>query len=115
MVTYLQHHSDDGKLYTDDTFTFTKGAFETVDRSYGRRFDRLSHHMMDGHVVHHLFFEKVPHYRLREATDALVDGLEERGLGHLYKNVETPDFTQEIVRQFNENWFYVNEKQIVRK
>jgi len=22
MVTYLQHHSDDGKLYTDDTYTF---------------------------------------------------------------------------------------------
>ena len=51
MVTYLQHHSDDGKLYTDDTFTFEKGAFETVDRDYGEMVNRLSHHMMDGHVV----------------------------------------------------------------
>jgi len=51
MVTYLQHHSEDGKLYTDDTFTFTKGAFETVDRDYGEWVNKLSHHMMDGHVV----------------------------------------------------------------
>ena len=51
MVTYLQHHSDDGKLYTDDTFTFEKGAFETVDRDYGELVNKLSHHMMDGHVV----------------------------------------------------------------
>ena len=51
MVTYLQHHSDDGKVYTDDTFTFEKGAFETVDRDYGEGVNALSHHMMDGHVV----------------------------------------------------------------
>lgn len=25
MVTYLQHHSEDGKLYTDDTYTFERG------------------------------------------------------------------------------------------
>jgi len=115
MVTYLQHHSDDGKLYTDDTFTFAKGAFETVDRSYGKWFDRLSHHMMDGHVVHHLFFEKVPHYRLEAATEALVDELGQIGKGHLHKHVDTPDFTQEIVQQFNDNWFFVNEAQIVRE
>ena len=35
MVTYLQHHSDGGKLYTDDTWEFVKGGFETVDRDYG--------------------------------------------------------------------------------
>ena len=115
MVTYLQHHSEDGKLYTDDTFSFEKGAFQTVDRNYGKWINRMSHHMMDGHVVHHLFFEKVPHYRLEEATKALVEGLEERGQGHLYKHIDTPDFTQEIVKQFNENWFFINEKQIVRE
>ena len=70
MVTYLQHHSEDGVLYTDDTWDFTRGAFETVDRSYGGNaerkknqwlpdIDRLSHHMMDGHVAHHLFFTKM--------------------------------------------------------
>jgi omega-3 fatty acid desaturase (delta-15 desaturase) len=115
MVTYLQHHSDDGKLYTDDSWTFAKGAFETVDRSYGNIVDRMSHHMMSGHVLHHLLFEKVPHYRLEEATKAMVAGLEKSGQSDLYKYVETKDFTQEILRQFNENWFFVDEKQVVRE
>lgn len=115
MVTYLQHHSEDGKLYTDDTFTFERGAFETVDRDYGTWVNRMSHHMMDGHVVHHLFFERVPHYRLEKATKALVAALEERGQGHLYKQIDTPNFTQEIVKQFDENWFFINENQVVRK
>lgn len=53
MVTYLQHHSDDGKLYTDDTFTFERGAFQTVDRRYGKWINRLSHHMIDGHFMYH--------------------------------------------------------------
>ena len=115
MVTYLQHHSEDGKLYTDKTYTFEKGAFETVDRNYGKWINRLSHHMMDGHVVHHLFFTKVPHYRLENATKALVKGLNERGLGHVYKQIDTPNFTQEILKQFDENWFFVNERNVVRK
>jgi len=115
MVTYLQHHSEDGKLYTDDTFSFERGAFETVDRDYGKWINRMSHHMMDGHVIHHLFFERVPHYRLEKATAALVKGMEDRGQLHLYKKIDTPDFTQEIIKQFNENWFFVKEEQIVRK
>ena len=115
MVTYLQHHSDDGRLYTDDTWTFTKGAFETVDRSYGEYVNRMSHHMMDGHVIHHLFFTRVPHYKLREATEALQEGLEKEGLSHWYKNEDTHNFALEIVDQFNKNWFYCNEDQVVRK
>lgn len=115
MVTYLQHHSDDGVLYTDDTWSFTKGAFQTVDRDYGKWINRMSHHMMDGHVVHHLFFTKVPHYRLEEATLALQAGLKDIGRSDLYKQVDTPDFTQEIIKQFDENWFYIDEKQVVRE
>lgn len=115
MVTYLQHHSDDGKLYTDDTFTFERGAFETVDRDYGYWTNKLSHSMMSGHVVHHLFFTKVPHYRLEAATEALRKGMEERGQGHLYKRIDTPNYTQEIIKQFNENWFFINEEQVVRE
>lgn len=114
MVTYLQHHSDDGVLYTDDTWSFTEGAFQTVDRDYGKWINRMSHHMMDGHVVHHLFFTKVPHYRLEEATIALKEGLAEQGMSDLYKQVDTHDFVQEIVKQFEENWFFINEKQVVR-
>ena len=69
---------------------------------------------MDGHVVHHLFFTKVPHYRLEEATIALKDGLADIGQSDLYKQVDTPDFVQEIVKQFDENWFFIDEKQVVR-
>mmetsp|Transcript_14348 Transcript_14348/g.25954 ORF Transcript_14348/g.25954 Transcript_14348/m.25954 type:complete len:108 (-) Transcript_14348:190-513(-) len=98
-----------------DSWSFERGAFQTVDRDYGKLINRLSHHMMDGHVVHHLFFTRVPHYRLEEATRSLVRGMEERGQSYLYKQIDTPDFTQEIVRQFNDNWFFVDEKQIVRK
>lgn len=115
MVTYLQHHSDEGKLYTDDTYTFEKGAFETVDRNYGKWINRMSHHMMDGHVAHHLFFEKIPHYHLEEATNSLVRALDDRGLSHIYKQIDTPDFTQEIVKQFNENWFFIDDEKVVRK
>ena len=115
MVTYLQHHSHDGKLYTDDTFTFERGAFETVDRNYGKWVNRLSHHMMDGHVIHHLFFTKVPHYRLHAATQSLKEGMKQRGQEHLYKQIDTPDYTQEIFKQYYNNWFYVNEDQVVRK
>lgn len=115
MVTYLQHHSDDGVLYTDDTWSFTRGAFQTVDRDYGKWINRMSHHMMDGHVVHHLFFTKVPHYRLEEATTALQEGLRDIGKSHLYKQIDTPDFTQEIIRQFDANWFFIDEKQVVRE
>lgn len=115
MVTYLQHHSEDGKVYTDDTFTFERGAFETVDRNYGKLVNRLSHHMMDGHVIHHLFFERVPHYRLEKATKALRKGLKKSGQSHFYKHIDTPHYTQEILKQFNENWFFVNESQVVRK
>lgn len=115
MVTYLQHHSDDGKLYTDDTWSFTKGAFQTVDRNYGELVNKLSHHMMDGHVAHHLFFTKIPHYHLKEATEALKAGLEETGDLHLYKHIDTQDYAQEIVRQFDKNWFFCHEAQVVRK
>ena len=114
MVTYLQHHSDDGKLYTDDTYTFERGAFETVDRNYGTAVNQMSHHMMDGHVAHHLFYQKIPHYHLAQATTALRAGLADTQQAHLYKLIETPDFTQEIIKQFHKNWFFINEAQVVR-
>jgi acyl-lipid omega-3 desaturase len=114
-VTYLQHHSEDGRLYTDDTWTFTKGAFQTVDRNYGKYINQLSHHMMDGHVIHHLFFTRVPHYHLKEATDALQKGMQDQGLSHWYKKIDTLDFGLEIVKQFDENWFFCNDSQVVRK
>ena len=65
--------------------------------------------------IHHLFFTKVPHYRLHAATQALQKGMKERGQDHLYKQIDTPDYTQEIIKQYYNNWFYVDEKNVVRE
>ena len=115
MVTYLQHHSEDGQVFTDDTYTFERGAFQTVDRSYGKILDNMSHHMMSGHLIHHLFFTKVPHYRLEAATKALRKNLDEAGQGELYKFIDTPKYNRELLKQWRENWFFVNESQVVRE
>ena len=40
--------------------------------------------------------------------------MKERGQEHLYKQIDTPDYTQEIIKQFYNNWFFVNERQVVR-
>ena len=132
-------------MYTDDTFTFEQGAFETVDRDYGKWVNQLSHHIvrfvsfdyypsfrseanmeypyfcllshaqMDGHVIHHLFFTKVLYYRLKAASTALQEGLKERGQEHIYKQIDTPDYSQEIVKQIYDNWFFIKEDQVMRE
>lgn len=84
-VTYLQHHDPDTLVYDDKDWTFVDAAFETVDRKYGTIIDTLSHHITDGHVIHHLFFTKIPHYNLPKATKALQNFLKERNLFHKYR------------------------------
>jgi omega-3 fatty acid desaturase (delta-15 desaturase) len=68
VVTWFQHHDEQTYVYDHDTWTFTKGALQTVDRHVGYGIDDLHHHITDGHVVHHLFFTSIPHYHLQEAT-----------------------------------------------
>jgi acyl-lipid omega-3 desaturase len=91
-VTYLQHHAPDTLVHDDSTWKFVDAAFETVDRQYGPLIDSLSHHITDGHVVHHLFFTKIPHYHLARATAAMKAYLEEVGAIDLYKHEQTHDF-----------------------
>ena len=55
------------------TPTYRYSAFETIDRKFGFGLDTLQHHITDGHIVHHLFFRKIPHYNLPIATK--VSGL----------------------------------------
>lgn len=71
MVTYLQHTDIKATYYRDGEWTYLKGALSTIDRSY---FDLVDHFMHDigTHVVHHLFFTKLPHYNLRKATKAVL-------------------------------------------
>jgi len=103
-VTYLQHHSPNTKVYDDSTWKYTTAAFETVDRSYGKYVDLFHHHISDCHVIHHIFFTRIPHYNLGDATQGLKQYLETKGLGHLYKFQETPDFFVKVFQYMYRHW-----------
>ncbi|KAL5343565.1 fatty acid desaturase-domain-containing protein [Aspergillus crustosus] len=70
-ITYLHHTHRDVPHYTNDTWTFTKGALATVDRDFGFIGRHFFHHIIDHHVVHHLF-SRIPFYHAEEATDAII-------------------------------------------
>ena len=103
MVTFLQHHHDDTIAYDDPTWTFRKGAVETIDRSYGVIVDTLSHHITSDHVSHHLYPSRIPHYHLRKATKIISSRL-----GHQYKNIPTPYFVSEFLR-LNDKLLYMKD------
>lgn len=95
-VTYLQHHNVDTVAYPEAEWKFVDAAFETVDRKFGYGLDTLHHHITDGHVAHHLFFTKIPHYNLPIATKAIKEYMETNKLGHLYKCENTFDFPYRV-------------------
>lgn len=99
-VTYLQHHGPETTSYKDGEWKFVDAAFETVDRKFGFGIDDLHHNITDGHVVHHLFFTKIPHYNLMVATNALREHLNDRKLGHMYRFDKTYDFMFRIFYYF---------------
>uniref|UniRef100_A0A7S1IBP3 Fatty acid desaturase domain-containing protein n=1 Tax=Eutreptiella gymnastica TaxID=73025 RepID=A0A7S1IBP3_9EUGL len=70
MVTYLQHTDEKAIYYRDGAWTYYLGALSTVDRTYGSIIDHF-HHNIETHVLHHIFFTKIPHYNLVKATDAV--------------------------------------------
>ncbi|KAK0398455.1 hypothetical protein QR680_002595 [Steinernema hermaphroditum] len=71
MITYLQHQSESIEVYEEGTWNYVKGQVQTIDRYYGFGMDTALHHITDGHVAHHFFFTKIPHYHLLEATEAI--------------------------------------------
>lgn len=77
-ITYLQHTDARVPHYSDDQWSFVRGALCTVDRTYGRVLDVCLHHINDTHVAHHLF-SQMPHYHAEEATRCL-----KRKLGKYY-------------------------------
>lgn len=96
-VTYLQHHDntpEDTVVYGDKSWTFMKGALQTVDRSYGVVIDKLTHNITNGHLVHHIFFRQIPHYHLEKATRHLYKFLDENGIEYKYRY--TPYFFIDI-------------------
>jgi len=108
-VTYFQHHSDESTVYSKELFHYEIAAFETIDRSYGELIDNFHHRITDCHVVHHLFSTKIPHYRLREATDGLVGYLRRHRVEHLYKFEYCRDFFVRIWVEFAHRGFTYHE------
>ncbi|KAI1426888.1 fatty acid desaturase-domain-containing protein [Xylaria sp. FL1777] len=70
MITYLHHTHTSLPKYTPESWTYLRGALATVDRDPGFILRHMTHHIIDLHVVHHLF-PRVPHYHAQEATDAM--------------------------------------------
>jgi fatty acid desaturase len=54
-ITYLHHTHPSTVHFEADSWTFTEGALNTVDRPYGFIGKHLFHGIIDCHVVHHLF------------------------------------------------------------
>ena len=99
-VTYLQHHDHKTQVYGDEDWTFVTAAFETVDRTYGYGIDAIHHHITDGHVAHHLFFTKIPHYNLPIATKAIREYMNNNNLGYMYQHDECWDFPIRVHKYF---------------
>jgi fatty acid desaturase len=70
LYTWLQHTDVDVPHLDASEWTWTKGAFLTVDRPYGALLDFLHHNIGSTHAAHHLC-SRVPHYHAKEATEAI--------------------------------------------
>jgi omega-3 fatty acid desaturase (delta-15 desaturase) len=68
LVTYLHHTEDNIPWYRGDNWYYLKGALSTIDRDYGI-FNNI-HHNIGTHVAHHIF-HTIPHYYLKDATEAV--------------------------------------------
>ncbi|MEM0979485.1 MAG: fatty acid desaturase [Cyanobacteria bacterium P01_H01_bin.58] len=68
LVTYLHHTEADIPWYRGADWYYLKGALSTIDRDYG--LINSIHHDIGTHVAHHIF-SNMPHYHLKEATEAI--------------------------------------------
>ncbi|MBD1828630.1 DUF3474 domain-containing protein [Microcoleus vaginatus GB1-A2] len=68
LVTFLHHTEADIPWYRGKDWSFLKGALSTIDRDYG--IINSIHHDIGTHVAHHIF-STMPHYHLKEATEAI--------------------------------------------
>ncbi|KAL4746222.1 hypothetical protein BDW72DRAFT_185373 [Aspergillus terricola var. indicus] len=104
-ITYLHHTHPSIPHYTDSTWTFTKGALSTVDRDFGFIGRHFFHHIIDHHVVHHLF-NRIPFYHAEEATNAIIPVL-----GDMYHREET-GFMWSLVETYKNCRFVGVEKDV---
>jgi omega-6 fatty acid desaturase / acyl-lipid omega-6 desaturase (Delta-12 desaturase) len=79
-VTWLQHTDPTVPHFDTDNWTWMKGSLAgTIDRPLYGWMNFCSHNIVTTHVVHHLFHE-IPHYNAVEATKAIREFLEPKGL-----------------------------------
>lgn len=77
MITFLQHTDPLLPHYSNDEWTFPRGALCTIDRKWlGPIGPYLLHGIAETHIAHHIS-SKIPHYNAWEATDALKERLGE--------------------------------------
>ena len=67
--------------FNSDEWTWLRGAVSTIDRSMGSFANAKTHHIVDSHVVHHVFSD-MPYYGALQATPYVAEHL-----GIYYKNV----------------------------
>ncbi|MGB0373019.1 MAG: fatty acid desaturase [Opitutales bacterium] len=84
LYTWLQHTDVDVPHFDESEWSWTVGAFSTVDRPYGPILNFLHHNIGSTHVAHHIN-SRIPHYHARRATAALRDAYPD-----LYKFDPTP-------------------------
>ncbi len=68
LVTFLHHTDPEIPWYRNESWYFLKGALSTIDYDYG--LINNIHHNIGTHVAHHIFLN-MPHYHLKEATEAI--------------------------------------------
>ena len=68
--TWLQHTDTNIPHFSDSSWTWAKGALQTVDRPYGPLLNLLHHGIGSTHVLHHVN-SRIPHYNAWHATSLL--------------------------------------------
>jgi omega-6 fatty acid desaturase (delta-12 desaturase) len=68
--TWLQHTNSDIPHFSNETWSWPKGALQTVDRPYGPILNLLHHGIGSTHVCHHIN-SSIPHYNAWHGTNLL--------------------------------------------
>ena len=68
--TWLQHTDRNIPHFSNETWSWSKGALQTVDRPYGRILNFLHHGIGSTHVCHHIN-SAIPHYNAWRGTALL--------------------------------------------
>ena len=84
-------------MFGQEEWTFTRGALQTVDRSFGFFGNMLSKHVTDGHIIHHFFSTQIPHYNLMQATEVAYKVFDEKKVAYMSPKVNIIIFVAYIM------------------